>query len=199
MNKNDFEVRQQETLYKGFFRLERYHLKHRLFDGGWSEVFQREVFERGESAAVLLFDPELDEFVLIEQFRPGAIRDAHSPWLVELVAGMVEDGEQPDTVVKREALEEAGCNLVDLLPIVTYWVSPGGTTERVHLFCGRTDASKAPSRAGLVEEHEDIRVLRTERKTAYEWVRNGRIDNAMTLLALQWFELNEAEIRTGWQ
>ncbi|MDH3221485.1 MAG: NUDIX domain-containing protein, partial [Gammaproteobacteria bacterium] len=99
------------TLFEKYFRLDEYSISHELFAGGSSPVFTREIFERGVVVAVLPYDPRRGKVVLIEQFRAGAIHDAEGPWLVECVAGVIEDGESEQQVALRECVEEAGCTI----------------------------------------------------------------------------------------
>ncbi|MBV9576367.1 MAG: NUDIX domain-containing protein, partial [Gammaproteobacteria bacterium] len=153
----DYELIQREVLYQGIFRMARYHLRYKLYNGGWSHVLSREVMERKSAAGVLPYDPILDRVVLIEQFRPGAIANPQSPWLWEIVAGVFIPDEMPNQVAIREAKEEAGCEILDLYPICEYFVSPGGSNEYFHLYCGRIDASNAGGIHGLCDEDEDIR------------------------------------------
>ena len=191
----DVEITRHEVLFQGFFRLDKLHLRHRTFRGGWTPVFTREIFERGEAVCVLLYDPQRDAVVLTEQFRPGALADEHSPWLLEVVAGMVEKGEQYEDVARREALEEAGCAIEQLLPICRYWVSPGGTSERVALFCALVDSQPLGGLHGLAEEHEDIRLCTLSFSDAWHLLQQGRINNAATIMALQWLKLNHNDLR----
>src|SRR5512143_2878914 len=108
MDKSDIEIVERRIGYRGYFRLDVYRLRHRLHEGGWSDVISREVLERGHAAAALLYDPARDAVVMIEQFRVGALAAGRAPWLCELVAGIIETGETPIDVARREALEEAG-------------------------------------------------------------------------------------------
>ena len=133
-------------------------LQHRCFAGGWSEPLVREVFERGDAVGVLPYDPVTDSLVLIEQFRPGALRGDDSPWMLELIAGVVEAGESDEQVVHREAMEEAGCELSELCPIATVLPSAGACTEQVRLFCGRVSSAAIGGVHGLQHEGEDILV-----------------------------------------
>ncbi|MFT6984913.1 MAG: ADP-ribose pyrophosphatase [Psychromonas sp.] len=188
--KNDVRILKKEPLYQGFFKCNKYTLQHKLFAGGWSAEIQREFFERGHAAAVLPYDVKNDRVVLLEQFRFGAIQSTQSPWLFELVAGIIEEGEIPEEVVKREALEEAGLTINSCQFIMNYLVSPGGTTEQIDLFIAEVDSSLASGIHGLVDEGEDIRVHVLSRETAYQWVIEGKINNAATIIALQWLELN---------
>ncbi|NBQ70291.1 MAG: NUDIX domain-containing protein, partial [Nitrosomonadaceae bacterium] len=137
----DVEILEKTICFEGFFRIEKYRLRHRLFNGGWSRPLSRELFERGHAAAVLPYDPIRDAVILIEQFRVGALTAPGGPWLLEIVAGMIESGETAQDVVKRESIEEADCIITDLLPVCDFLVSPGGTSERIALFCGRADAA----------------------------------------------------------
>ncbi|AZG34903.1 MULTISPECIES: ADP-ribose diphosphatase [Shewanella] len=190
-----FSLISKKVLYKGFFQLDEYTFKHKLFKGGWSGEVRREVFERGHAVVVIPYDPIRDEIVLIEQIRVPALATTKSIWLLELVAGIIEPGELPEKVAERELAEEAGLSLLGLTFINSYLVSPGGTTERFHLFLGQVDATKAAGIHGLEHENEDIRVHVVSREQAYKWVNNGRIDNAATVLGIQWLMLNYQQIR----
>ena len=184
------------TLFEKYFRLDEYSLSHELFAGGDSPVFTREIFERGAAVvAVLPFDPQRGKVVLIEQFRAGAIGDAETPWLIECVAGVIEDGEGEQRVAERECVEEAGCEILGLELISSYYVSPGGTSEWCSLYCGIVDSDGVGGIHGLAHEHEDIRVLVVDTSEAYAWVRSGRIRSSATIIALQWLELNESRLR----
>ena len=195
--RQDMQIVAEETGYKGFFRLLKVRLRHRLFGGGWGPTLTRELFDRGHAAAVLPYDPVRDEVVLVEQFRVGAIHHDASPWLLEIVAGIVEPGESEEDVVRREAQEEAGLTLGRLTRALGYFSSPGGCSERITVFVGEVDASRAASHAGLADEGEDIRVHRLPREQAMQWLADGRIDNAASVIALQWLALN---LKSGlWQ
>jgi len=174
-------------------------LDHPKFEGGQTGSFQRELFERGESAAILLYDPERDSLLFVEQFRVGALEDYVSPWLIECVAGMVGDNESPDAVIQRETLEEAGCQVLELEKIMSYWVSPGGSSEKMHLFCGRIDSSGLGGVHGLDHENEDIRVLVVSSEDAIEMMNTGRINNSVTLMALLWFVSQRDRLILQWR
>ena len=203
---DDVEVLEKKTPFKGHFRLDHYRLKHRLFEGGWSGEMSREVFERGHAVAVLPYDPKRDEVVLIEQFRPGAYAalasewfdDEASPWLVECVAGIIEQGENPDDVARREMIEETGLEAVDLTKVFHYLVSPGGSSESVFLYCARVDAADAGGVYGMTEEHENIRVFSVSAEEAFALMDQGRIFNSMTIIALQWLKANRDRVRAEW-
>ncbi|QJR80379.1 ADP-ribose diphosphatase [Alteromonas pelagimontana] len=196
---NDVEIESTTPLYNGFFKMVKYDFRHKLFGGGWSEKISREVFERGHAVAVLPYDPITGEFVLIEQFRIGALATSDTPWLFEVIAGIIEKGEVKEAVCHREAQEESGIELAHLTKALSYLASPGGTTERIHIYVAATDATKASGIHGLHEEAEDIRVHRVTEKDAREWLENGGIDNAATIIALQWFFMHKQTLLENWQ
>jgi ADP-ribose pyrophosphatase len=193
-SKKDVDLIEKKPLYKGYFSMHQYRFRHKLFNGEWSELVEREVFERGHAAVVLPYDPLLKEFVLIEQVRIGALETSEKPWLVECVAGIIDEGETAENVCIREAQEEAGLIIKTLLPAISYLASPGGTTERLDVFVGAIDASDAGGVHGLEYENEDILAHRVSEKTAREWLNQGKIDNSATIIALQWFFLNRDEV-----
>ncbi|MGC6342384.1 ADP-ribose diphosphatase [Bisgaard Taxon 45] len=188
----DIEILKEETLYQGFFQLKKIQFKHKLFAGGYSGVVTRELLVKGAASAVIAYDPIKDAVVLVEQVRIGAYQpdSAQSPWLLELIAGMVEEGENPAEVALRESEEEAGVQVQDLQHCLSVWDSPGGVLERIHLFVGKVDSTAAKGLHGLSEEDEDIRVHVVSREQAYQWVNEGKIDNSIAVLGLQWLQLN---------
>ena len=196
--KNDVEIIAREKLYRGFFSLDLYRFRHRLFNGEMSGEVRREIFERGHASVLLPFDPVRDEVVLIEQIRIAAYDTSETPWLLELVAGMIEPGESVEDVARREAMEEAGLTVGRTKPVLNYLASPGGTSERLSILVGEVDATQAEGIHGLVEENEDIRVHVVSREQAYQWVDEGKIDNAASVIALLWLQLHYQEIRQEW-
>jgi len=192
------ELLEKSESYSGFFRINRYRLRHRLFAGGWSGVIEREVFERGHAVGVLPYDPVADSLVLIEQFRIGALAAGMSPWLIEVVAGIIEEGEAPEEVARRETLEEAGLEIQALIPMCRYLVSPGGSSESVRLYCGRVDSRRAGGIHGLAEEHEDIRVDHLPYGEAMHLLEEGLVTNSVGLIALQWLALHRDRVRAAW-
>jgi len=198
MDDRQVEIVEREVAYDGYFQIIRYRLRHRQFQGGMSPVLTREVFERGQAAAVLPYDPARDEVVLIEQFRAGAIGAPGHPWLLEPVAGIIEAGETHEEVVRREALEEAGLEIRDLIGVCAYFVSPGGTTERCRVFVGRVETGDAGGVFGRADEGEDIKV----HVVPFARIR-GLLDGehrfaSHTVIALQWLALNRDAVRRRW-
>lgn len=198
MDHADFELIEKATLFQGYFRIDRYRFRHRLFAGGWSGEIRREVFERGHAVVVLPYDPERDAVVMIEQFRIGAAAAGMPMWQHEVIAGIIDAGETPEAVAHREAREEAGCEIRDLVPIYHYLVSPGGASETVRLFCGRVDSRGLGGIHGLPHEHEDIRVEVVPFAEARARLESGRIGNAPTIIALQWLVINHDALRARW-
>ena len=192
------EVLEKSTPFKGYFQVDTYRLRHRKFKGGWTRALTLELFERGHAAAVLLYDPERDAVVLIEQFRVGAYAAGREPWLIEIVAGIIEDGEDAAQVVRREAVEEAGCEILDLVPIGTVLPTPGGSSETLAFYCGRVDSRGAGGIHGLDHEGEDIRVLVLPAAKALSRVMAAECSNANAVIALQWLALNKDELRRRW-
>lgn len=193
-----WEILDKEQCFKGFYELVRYRLRHALFAGGMGQPITRELMIRGHAVAVLPYDPVTDQVLLVEQFRVGALDSPHGPWLIEVIAGLVEPGEQPEAVARREAIEEAGCELQEMLPICEYYSSPGGTTERISLFAARMDSDGLGGIHGLAEEGEDIRAFLLPADEAIEQMQRGLIDNAMSIIALQWLAANRTGLRESW-
>jgi ADP-ribose diphosphatase len=199
MDQNDVEVVERSVVYDGYFRMERYRLKHKLFAGGWSREFTRELFERGHAVALLPYDPVRDVVVLVEQFRIGAYAAGCNPWLTEVVAGIIDPGETPEEVARREAGEEAGLHVTDMVKVADYLASPGGTSETLTLYCGRVDAGEVGGIHGLDEESEDIRVMTLPFGEVAGLLAEPRAHNATLLIALQWLLLHHDELCRQWQ
>lgn len=194
----DLDVLDCRTRYQGFFRLLEYTLRHRLFRGGWSPPFTRELFDRGPAVAVLLYDPIKDTVVLVEQFRVGTLGSPGPYWMLETVAGIVDPGETPEQVARREALEEAGCTVTALERIGSYFPSPGGSSEVITLFCGRTDSHGAGGIHGLPDEHEDIRVVVLPALETVEMLDRNELRNAATIIAVGWLARHRDRLRAAW-
>jgi ADP-ribose pyrophosphatase len=191
---NDVEVLERERVFQGFFAIDKITLRHRLYEGGWTQPFVRELFVKGRAAGVLLYDPGKDAVVLVEQFRVGMSTTGNqSAWALELVAGYVEAGETPLDMAAREVKEEAGLDISDVQFICEYYNSPGGSDERICLFYAEVDASTAGGIHGLSDENEDIRVVVVSRAEAMNAIQQGLINNAMAIIALQWLQIRKLE------
>ncbi len=194
----EFKINKREVAYNGFFRLEKYQLQHTLYQGGWSEEITRELFMRGNCVAVLLYDPNRDEVVLIEQFRAGAILNPDRAWLLEIVAGAIEEGETAEEVAYRESVEEAGCEIEELTLINEFYTTPGGASERISLFLGKVDATNVGGVHGLDYEHEDILVTTAKFDEVFQMVEDGRIESGIPIIAIQWLYINRDKLRQKW-
>ncbi len=199
MKPDRVEILERELCYQGFFRREKLKVRHALFGGGMSPPIVREIVERGDVVAVLLYDPDRDEVVMIEQFRVGALAHARGPWLLEVVAGMVEPGEAAQDVARREALEEAGLVVGELIHVTDFFATPAKSSEHSTLFCGRVDASNAGGVHGLAAEGEDIRVVVMALDEALAALTDGRVNSAWPMIALYWLQHNRTAVRARWK
>ncbi len=189
----------KETAFQGYFKVVRYFFRHSLHKGGTSGVISREVFERGQTGAVLLYDPGRDEVVLIRQFRAGAYAAGRHPFTWELVAGIIEEGETAEDMIRREVGEEAGLTVGSLELVQNIMLTPGACSESCHLFVGRVDSSKAGGVFGLESEDEDILVKVLPFAEAYAMVERNEVDNAIGVVGLQWLALHRGEVRKRWR
>ncbi|MDA1343401.1 MAG: NUDIX domain-containing protein [Methyloglobulus sp.] len=190
-----FEIISKELAYDGFFVMEKFRLKHTLFAGGWSNEISRELFRRNNCVAVLLYDPDADKVVLLEQFRVGAMANTDRAWLVEIVAGAIDEGETPEQVAHRESKEEAGCDILELRLINRFYTTPGGSSEMINLFYGRVDSSQIGGIHGLDHEDEDILVYTVPFEEVYKMLETGKIESGIPIIAIQWLALHRQGIR----
>lgn len=193
-DKSDVTISVIKTKYHGFFKLNEYQLKHKLFSQKQSNSFTREVFERGDAVVIMLYDPNKDTLLLLEQFRPGVLRANETPWMLEFVAGMFNENESPIDVAVRESKEEANIEVKPELikPIMKYFSSPGAMSERIFLYWAPFDSSKVSSGSvyGLADENEDIMLHLVSRNDALILLDEGKISNAATVIGLQWLAIN---------
>lgn len=197
----DVKIYEKKTRYQGFFKLEEYQISHQNFDGRQSNKLTREIFERGDAVVVIPYDPKTDQVLLLEQFRPGAIRANDTPWMLEFIAGMFSENEKPIDVAIRESQEEANLDLSskDISFVMKYLSSPGGMSEAIYLYLAKINLTGEHYRFdgdvfGLPEEGEDILVHVFKREEAMQLLAKGKIVNAATIIGLQWLALNYQEI-----
>jgi len=193
------ELVRQETAFQGYFKVVRYFFRHGLAQGGTSGVISREVFERGQAGAVLPYDPQRDEVLLIRQFRAGAYSAGHHPFIWEIVAGILEAGETPEALVRREAIEEAGIAVHDLWPIQHVMLTPGACSESCAIFLGRSDTTNAGGIFGLESESENILVKVFPLDEAMAMVERNEVANVAAVVALQWLALHRDQVRARWR
>jgi ADP-ribose pyrophosphatase len=187
----DYEIISKRSLHEGFFAMHEYTVEHDRFAGD-SQQIRRENMERGDAVAMLLYDPQVDEVLLLEQFRIGPAVRKDNPWLIEIVAGMIDAGESEEKAVLREAEEEAGYSPYEACFLGRYYTTPGGCSERIDLFLGLVDKQSPVSNGGgMDEEHEDIRSFWITREQAMQWLAQGKINSGAPMLALM--------LAFGWQ
>lgn len=191
----DYEIISEDEIYTGYCALRAVKLRFRLFQGGWSQTIVRELVTKTPAVAVLLYDPTQDKIVMIEQFRTGALQDTESPWLLEIVAGLIDGNDTPESTAYREAKEETNCEIYSLKHICTYKVSPGISNEITHVYCGLIKAPEKPGIHGLGEEGENIKVHVINAEDAFLLLKQGKINSASAVIALQWFEVNHSSLR----
>ncbi len=185
--------------YDGFFKIGIYSFSHELFNGGQSPIVTREVFERGTAAAVLPYDPNTDEVLLIQQFLIGAQLSGTPNRPLQVIAGMVEKGEAGMDVARREAEEEAGITLKGrITPALAFLPSPGGSSERIETFVAEADLSNAGGVFGLAEENEDIRAQVFSAEEAIRMLDSGEIQAGPAVVVLSWFARYRAELQARW-
>jgi nudix-type nucleoside diphosphatase (YffH/AdpP family) len=182
------EIQDKHIVFDDVFKIQQATLRFQKFDGQMSEPVRRLVFERGDSAAALLFNRDTQQVILVNQFRYPAYEKGQG-WLYEVVAGSIDANEQPEESIKREIREEIGYEVNELTHIATFYVSPGGTSERIILFYGEVgDADRISSGGGLASEHEDIELVELPLPDLWQALENGNIVDAKTLIAAQWFQ-----------
>lgn len=194
----DYEILDSDNVHAGFFRMNRYRLRHTSFRGGWCAPIVRERIERLAAVSVLLYDPLTDRLVLVEQFRVGLMGEVTPPWCLETVSGFCDaDDEAAEEVARREVVEETGCVLQALTHIGEFFVSPGLSVERINLFCGRVDATTACGVHGLAHEGEEMRVVTLSRQAAVAALFK-RLNSTSVIMAVQWLEANRARLLREW-
>ena len=181
------QVIEKKLSYEGFLSISKVQVEHDNFDGGARTRVTRELMERGHAVAVLMYDPMLDVVGRIEHFRIGA-SESDNPWLLEVVAGVIEPGEKPEEVARREAEEESGAIVGDMTHITTYYGSAGGSTEQTHVYYAEIDAATVEGVHGLDSEGEDIRVHKLGSADLFARLNAGQLNTASLQIAAQWLE-----------
>lgn len=193
--RDSVEITSEETVYDGFFKMKALRLRHKLFAGGWSGEIKRELYLRDNAVGALLYDPENDLVGLVEQFRVGALDEDRGPWCLEVVAGIIDSDESAEQVAVREIREEANLVVDRVEYICHYLSSPGGSNEKLHLYCGYCDLRQAGGIHGLDSEDEDIKIHILDANDVFETLYQGRFANAATLICLQWLQVRRLTLR----
>jgi ADP-ribose pyrophosphatase len=193
----DWEIHKKKLAYDGHFKLTKYELSHEKYDGESTQVLQRELVGRNDAVAMVAYDPITDEIVLVEQFRVGAMGE-EQPWLIEIVAGLIDEGESPEQVSIRESQEEIGCTPSELIKIAGFYTSPGGNSEWIHLYIGKISVDELAESGGLDEEGEDIKIIVVPASDVPYMLSTGEVRSAIAIIGLQWFVMNRENIRQEW-
>ena len=196
----DLDIISAETGFARHLRVDVVRFRHRLFAGGWSDERVFDVIRRGAAVAVLLYDPDRDSVVFVEQFRLAALYGGRSPWQVENVAGLIDtEHETPEEVARREIREESNLEpLGELIPIQRIMPASGTLDEVIWLYCARVDSRNAAGLYGLADEHEDIRVTVKTLAEAEAMLDAGEIESGHTLIALYWLLRHRTRLRREW-
>jgi nudix-type nucleoside diphosphatase (YffH/AdpP family) len=192
------EIISEKRVFDHHFKIDEAHLRYQLFNGEMSPELTRLNFERGDSAAVILHDPMLDTLIMTEQFRyPTYAKDKDHAWILEIPAGSIEENENADPTItlRRELMEEIGYSVKNFRKVASFFVSPGGTSERIHLFYAAVKPKdKIAMGGGLVSEGEDVRMVSMGVKEALYKITTGDIMDAKTIIGLQWLQINRATL-----
>jgi ADP-ribose diphosphatase len=195
----DVEIIETTTIAARHLRIDTLRFRHRLFSGEWSGERSYDVLRRGQAVAIVLYDPDRDAIVLVEQFRLPALLAGSSPWLLEAAAGLIDTDETPEAVAIRETHEETGLTLIgEPIGIQRYLSSSGNSDESVALFCGRVDSTAAGGVHGLPVEHEDIRVVVKTLAEIEALIDAGAIESGHTLIGLYWLLRHRDRLRRLW-
>lgn len=193
MKKHVKIINEKEVFNYKIFRIVEADLQHELYSGAMSKPITRLSLDRGDSVAMLIHNALSDTIILTEQFRYPTYQaedPSKSGWLIEIPAGMIEQGEDPDKAISREVREETGYEVNKVQYISTFYLSPGGTSERIVLYYARVNPKQRLQEGGGVEaEGENIRVVEMKYKDALHQIMTGQIADAKTIIALQWLQI----------
>lgn len=195
-NKNDCLIEARQYAYQGFLKVENVSLRHRLFhQDQLIPTIHRELLHRPEAAGVLLYDDQQEKFALIEQFRIGALDDIDSPWQLEIIAGVLDGDESPETCIRREALEESGCTVNQLQHLFSFYPSAGACSELFHLYVAHVQLPEQGGIFGMPDEGENIQLHLIQYTDLATLLSNGRLRNAPVIMALQWLQQHIAHMQ----
>ena len=182
-----YKIINKKNLYSGFFSLNKYEFIHKKHDGEWTDTVDREIFSGAHVSTLLPYDPIKKEIILIQQFRAGVLSRYDENYLYEIVAGIIDEGENPKETALRECYEETGCEVKKIYPIQSYFPAPGSSESYYHLYLGEIQAFDGERIKGLEKENEDILVKSFKIDEVRQMLKEKKIMNGLTLIALQWF------------
>jgi len=184
-----YKIINKKNLDAGFFSLNKYEFIHEKHNGEWTSTVEREVFSGAHVSSLLPYDSIKKEIILIQQFRAGALSRYDENYLLEIVAGIIDEGENPEQTAIRECFEETGCEVKKIHPIQSYFPAPGSSESYYHLYLGEIQAFEGERIKGLEKESEDILVKSFKIDEVRQMLKEKKIMNGLTLVALQWFFL----------
>ena len=184
-----YKIINKKNLYSGFFSLNKYEFTHKKHDGEWTSTVDREIFSGAHVSTLLPYDPIKKEIILIQQFRAGVLSRYDEDYLLEIVAGIIDEGENPEETAIRECFEETGCEVKKIHHIQSYFPAPGSSESYYHLYLGEIQAFDGERIKGLEKESEDILVKSFKIDEVRQMLKEKKITNGLTLIALQWFFL----------
>ena len=186
-----YKIVNEELVFDDHFKIKKATILHDTFSQ--SEIsIDRLCFERGDSVAIILFERDTNSLLFTNQFRYPSIKEGDG-WILELTAGSLEVGDDPEDRVKKEVEEEIGYQLEQLEFVISFFVSPGGTSERILLYYSEVlSTSKTMKGGGSKYEKEDIELVKTDITKAEEWISQNKFRDAKTIIGLQWFFANKA-------
>ena len=188
-NNDQVKIQSREYLFRGFIQVEKVNLSHRLFNQReFTPVMQRELIHRPEAAGVLIYNDAQQKFALIEQFRVGAMDDADSPWQLEVIAGVLDGNESAESCIRRESLEESGCEIDQLQHLFSFYPSAGACSELFHLYSAEAHLPEQGGVFGMPDEGENIQLHIIDYREIATLMSNGRLKNAPVIMALQWLQ-----------
>ena len=186
---NDVEIQSREYAFKGFVQVEKVSLRHRLFNQTeYTSAIQRELIRRKEAAGVLIYNDQQQKFALIEQFRVGAIDDEISPWQLEIIAGVLDGDESPESCIRRESIEESGCELNQIKHLFSFYPSAGACDEIFHLYVAQAALPAEGGVFGMPDEGENIQLHIIDYSDLSLLLKSNRLNNAPVIMALQWLQ-----------
>ena len=188
-NSDEVKIQSREYLFRGFIQVEKVSLQHRLFNQTeYTPILQRELIHRPEAAGVLIYDDAQQKFALIEQFRVGAMDDSNSAWQLEIIAGVLDGDESPESCIRRESLEESGCEIDELEHLFSFYPSAGACSELFHLYSAQAHLPEQGGVFGMPDEGENIQLHLIDYSEVTHLLTNGRLRNAPVIMALQWLQ-----------
>ena len=184
-----YNITTKKKIHDGFFKLHELTFTHQKHNGTWSSEIKREIFSGAHVATVIPYDPINKKMILLEQFRPGLLNRKDDPIIIEIVAGIIDEGELPEEAARRECLEETGCSVKKIQNILSYYPSPGSSESFYHLFLAEIESFSGKRIVGEKDENEDILVASYSIDEVRNLMKRKKIINGLTLIALQWFFL----------